>query len=92
MFDKPNMFTVYMCTMLSDMRRIAEKTMISFSHTQMLYASAYRGHFRLAIEEDRRQTKLVKLVTSITLWNKIDLQSPILSHALSPNDCFLGLM
>ncbi len=27
-----------------------------------------------------------------SLWNKIDLQSPILSLALSPNDSFLGLM
>ncbi len=34
------------------MRWIAEMTMISFSHMQMLYASAYRDHFRLAIEED----------------------------------------
>ena len=34
------------------MRWTAEMTMISFSHMQMLYVSAYRDHFRLAIEED----------------------------------------
>ncbi len=27
-----------------------------------------------------------------SLWKKIDLQSPILSHALSSNNSFLGLM
>ena len=27
-----------------------------------------------------------------SLWNKIDLQSPILSHALSPNNAFLVLI
>ncbi len=28
---------------------------------------------------------------TIKLWNKIDLQSPILSHSLTPNNSFLGL-
>ncbi len=32
------------------------------------------------------------LAGKLALWNKIDLQSPILSHALSPNNSFLGLM
>ncbi len=31
------------------------------------------------------------LLGYMSLWNKIDLQSPILSHALSPNDSFWAL-
>ncbi len=41
------------------MRRIAEMTMINFSHMQMLYASAYRDHFRLAIKEDKNGQTIV---------------------------------
>ncbi len=60
---------------LANMRWIAEMTMISFSHMQMLYTSAYRDHFRLAIEEDGHKyfarnlvKKLFSLLTDRQKW------------------------